>query len=38
MLNCGEYIYFLHETRNFLPVLGLNDLTSDLSVLVGIHS
>jgi hypothetical protein len=33
VLNCGEYIHFLHETRNILPVLGFDDLTSDLSVL-----
>ena len=38
MLNGGEYIYFLHETRNFFPTLSFYDLTSDLPTLLAFHS
>lgn len=38
MLNRSEYIYFLHETRNLLPILGLYNLTSDLSTPLTVHS
>jgi hypothetical protein len=35
--NRSEYFYFLHETRNLLPILGFYNLTSDLSTLLTVH-
>lgn len=38
VLNRGEYVYFFHEARNLLPILGFYDLTSDLSTTSTVHS
>lgn len=38
VLNRSEYIYFLHETRNFLAVLSFDNFTGDLSMLLVVHS
>ena len=37
VLNRSEYVYFLHEARNFLPILGFYNLTSDLSTPLTVH-
>lgn len=38
VLNRGEYVYFFHEARNLLLILGFYNLTSDLSTTSAVHS
>lgn len=38
VVNRGENVYFFHEARNLLPILGFYNLTSDLSTTSTVHS